>query len=53
MDTIECNINEIKTLVSEMKDQRNKQLIGWGVGIIGTLIGAVSFLVYNLIKLKS
>jgi tetrahydromethanopterin S-methyltransferase subunit G len=53
MDTIECNINEIKTLVSEMKDQRNKQLIGWGVGIIGTLIGAESFLVYNLIKLKS
>lgn len=53
MDGIETNIQELKNLVSDIRDQRNKQLIGWGVAIIGSLISVVAFLVYNLIKAKA
>jgi len=53
MDTIENNISEIKQLISSLRDQRNNQLIGWGITIIGSLIGAVAFLAYNLFKAKA
>jgi hypothetical protein len=53
MDTIENNISEIKQLISGLRDQRNNQLIGWGVAVIGTLVSAVSFLAYNLFKAKA
>ena len=53
MCTIENNISEIKQLISGLKDQRNNQLIGWGVAVIGTLVSAVSFLAYNLFKAKA
>ena len=53
MDTIEHSISEIKQLISGLKDQRNNQLIGWGVAVIGTLVSAVSFLAYNLFKAKA
>jgi peptidoglycan hydrolase CwlO-like protein len=52
MNNIESGLDELKTLVTEMKDNRNNQLIAWGVGVIAVLISAVSFLVYNLITNK-
>jgi hypothetical protein len=53
MDTIEHSIGEIKQLISSLGDQRNNQLIGWGITIIGSLISAVAFLAYTLFKAKS
>ena len=53
MCTIENNISEIKQLISGLRDQRNNQLIGWGIAVIGTLVSAVSFLAYNLFKAKA
>lgn len=53
MDAIETSIGELKNLVSDLRDQRNKQLIGWGITIIGSLISAVAFLAYNLFKAKA
>lgn len=52
MDVIENNIGEIKHLISGIRDQRNNQLIGWGVTIIGGLISALAFMAYNLFKAK-
>lgn len=49
MDTIENTLTELKKLVTDMHNQRQGQLINWGIAIIGTLITAVAFLVYNLI----
>lgn len=53
MDAIEASIGELKNLVSDIRDQRNKQLIGWGMTVIGSLISAVAFLAYNLVKAKA
>jgi hypothetical protein len=53
MDAIETSIGELKNLVSDLRDQRDKQLIGWGITIIGSLISAVAFLAYNLFKAKA
>lgn len=48
---IESVLGEIRDTMVRDKDNRNKQLIGWGVGIIGTLFGAVTYLVVQLIQL--
>lgn len=53
MDTIEHSIGDLKQLISGLGDQRNNQLIGWGITIIGSLISAVAFLAYTLFKAKS
>ena len=49
MNTIESTLTELKTLVIDMHDRRQGQIINWGIAVIGTLITAVAFLVYNLI----
>jgi type VI protein secretion system component VasF len=53
MDTIESTLGELKDLVTDMHDRRQGQMINWGIAIIGTLITAVAFLVYNLITANS
>jgi len=53
MDVIETTLGELKDLVAGMKDQRQSQLINWGVGIIGTLIVALSVVVYNILMSPS
>jgi hypothetical protein len=49
MDVIETTLGELKNLVSGMKDQRQSQLISWGVSIIGALIVALSVVIYNML----
>lgn len=48
MDTIDTTLSELKTLVSSMKDQRQSQLISWGVSIIGVLITALAIIAYDM-----
>jgi len=50
MNSVEQVLDEIKGMIVSMQQNRNKQLINWGVGIIGTLIGTISFLVWHLIN---
>lgn len=51
-----CEVKELseKThdLVNKMSDQRNSQLINWGIGIIGTLIAIIGYLLSNHIVFK-
>lgn len=49
IDLVEVSLDEIKTMIIKMQDQRNNQLIKWGIGIITTLISVIGFLTWNII----
>lgn len=51
LDTLECTlvsqaklIGEVHEIVQKMSEKRNDQLIAWGLGIIGTLVGLSAWL---------
>lgn len=48
IDAVEVSLDEIKTMIVKMQDQRNNQLIKWGIGIITTLISVIGFLAWNI-----
>jgi hypothetical protein len=58
IDNVDSKISGLSTVVREVHDmiqrmgnKRTDQLISWGVGIIGTLIGTIAWLVaYYVIK---
>ena len=57
IETVENEISEVKHMVSEvhgivrqMGEKRNDQLIAWGIGIIGVLLGIVGWLTAHYIK---
>jgi hypothetical protein len=57
VETVEKEIGEVKGMVSEVHDivrqmgeKRNDQLIAWGIGIIGVLLGIVGWLTAHYIK---
>lgn len=50
IDLVEVSLDEIKTMIVKMQDQRNNQLIKWGIGIITTLISVIGFLTWNIIS---
>lgn len=37
-------IDEIHSMIHEMTEKRNNQLISWGIGIIAVLVGTVGYL---------
>lgn len=49
MRAVESVLDEIKTMIMNMQQKRNNQLIGWGIGIIATLISTVAFLGWHII----
>ena len=42
---LEKIICEVRDMVQSMAEKRNNQLINWGIGVIGTLITAIGYLV--------
>ena len=51
LETVESNVSDLKTMIEEvhtmvqaMAAKRNDQLIGWGIGVIGALVGTVGYL---------
>jgi hypothetical protein len=57
VETVEKEISEVKTMVAEvhgivrkMGEKRNDQLIAWGIGIIGVLLGVVGWLATHYVK---
>lgn len=42
---LEKIICEVRDMVQTMAEKRNNQLINWGIGVIGTLITAIGYLV--------
>ena len=49
MDKFEQTLSELKDMMISLKQDRNKQLINWGVGIIGVLVSAVGALLFVLL----
>jgi hypothetical protein len=56
LETLESNVNGLKTTINEvhgmmqiMAAKRNDQLINWGSGIIGVLLGTIGWLVSQYI----
>ena len=57
IENVETSVGLVKTMVTEvhemmheMANKRNDQLINWGIGIIGTLIGTVAWLAVHYFK---
>ena len=57
VETVEKDVSEVKHMVTEvheivrrMGEKRNDQLIAWGIGIIGVLLGVVGWLTAHYIK---
>jgi hypothetical protein len=57
IENVETSVGSVKTMVTEvhemmhgMANKRNDQLINWGIGIIGTLIGTVAWLAVHYFK---
>jgi hypothetical protein len=57
VETVEREIGEVKGMVTEvhgivrrMGEKRNDQIIGWGLGIIGVLVGIIGWLTAHYIK---
>ena len=42
---LEKIICEVRDMVQTMSEKRNDQLINWGLGVIGTLVTAIGYLV--------
>jgi hypothetical protein len=57
IETVENEISEVKHMVAEvhgivrkMGEKRNDQVIAWGIGIIGVLLGIVGWLATHYVK---
>ena len=42
-------IREIRDMVIKITDKRNDQIIGWGIGIIGTLAALTGYLLIHYV----
>jgi hypothetical protein len=45
----ETQFGEMRDLIQAIKDDRNKQLINWGIGIIATFITAMGAIIMKVI----
>jgi len=51
MNLLETALDEIKDMIVKTQHHRNNQLIGWGVGVIASLISVITFLLWKQIGL--
>jgi hypothetical protein len=42
-------VREVHNMVQIMSEKRNDQLINWGVGIVGTLLAVIAYLVTTFV----
>jgi hypothetical protein len=42
-------IREVHDMVQNMSEKRNDQLINWGLGILGTLLAVIAYLVTTFV----
>jgi hypothetical protein len=56
LETVESNVGALKTMIEEVHamvhkivDNRNNQLINWGLGTIGFLLATVGWLLSNYV----
>jgi hypothetical protein len=56
LETVEANVSSLKSMIEElhgmvqnMATKRNDQLVTWGSGLIGVLLGTVGWLVSHYV----
>jgi hypothetical protein len=49
IEGLALSIESIKNSVQIMADKRNNQLIGWGLGLIGTLTATIAWLLTHYV----
>ena len=49
MDEVSKAIIGVKNTVEKMAEKRNDQIIGWGIGIIGSLIAVIAYMLVNYV----
>jgi threonine dehydrogenase-like Zn-dependent dehydrogenase len=49
LESVVAAIDTVKCSIVAMAEKRNSQLIGWGIGIIGSLTAAVVWLLTNYV----
>jgi len=42
-------VREVHDMIQEMGQYRNKQILAWGVGIVGTLVGTIGYLMIEFV----
>ena len=42
-------IREVHDMVQSMSEKRNDQLVNWGIGIMGTLLAVIAYLVTTFV----
>lgn len=47
--SLELMVSQVRDMVRDMSDQRNNQLITWGLGVMGTMAGVIGWLVVNYV----
>ena len=50
IDEIKSDVKDVQSIVHRMGEKRNDQLIAWGIGIIGVLLGIIGWLTVHYIK---
>lgn len=46
---LKTTIQDVHSMVVKMGDNRNNQIIGWGIGIIGFLMSALGYVVTHYV----
>lgn len=49
MSAVEATLDEIKEMIVSMRDDRNRQIIAWGGGILTALLSIIGFLVWEIL----
>ena len=49
MTSVHSTMDKVHTMVVDMSEKRNTQLIGWGLAIIGFLSSIIGFLIVHYI----
>ena len=49
IDEIKADIKVVHSMLHQMSEQRNNQLIGWGIGVIGFLTATVGWLLTHYV----
>lgn len=47
--TVVSSVTEVKNTVQTMANKNNDRLVNWGIGIIGFLIGTITYLVTHYV----
>lgn len=47
--SVKADVVSVKDMMQKVVNQRNNQLINWGIGIIAVLVSTVGYLVVNFV----